>query len=243
MNTASNKTNRIATVCARRGSKGVPGKNVKLMCGKPLVQHAMEQALDAQAAGLVDAVAVSTDSQEILDIAKKLNVEYCIRRPDEMATDTASKLPAITHIIQTVEAKTGGKLDAIVDLDPTSPLRNLDDITGAVALFDLHRPGSVLTGAEARKSPYFNLMELQADGTVQLSKPAENGPYRRQDCPPCYDMNAAIYVWDRDQFLDDPRVFYNDSRLFIMPEIRSHDIDNDMDWAFVEMLMERAMAR
>ncbi len=243
MNTASKTTNRIATVCARKGSKGVPGKNVKMLCGKPLVQHAIEQAQAAQAAGLVDAVAVSTDSQEILDIAAKLNVEYCIRRPDEMATDTASKLPAITHIIQFVEAASSKKLDAVVDLDPTSPLRNLDDITGAVVLFDKYRPGSVLTGSEARKSPYFNLMELQANGTVQLSKPAENGPYRRQDCPPCYDMNAAIYVWDRDKFLAEPRVFYDDSRLYIMPENRSHDIDNDNDWAFVEMLMERAMAR
>jgi CMP-N,N'-diacetyllegionaminic acid synthase len=243
MNAVSKTTNRIATICARQGSKGVPGKNVKLMCGKPLVQHAIEQAQTAQAGGIVDAVAVSTDSLEILDIAAMLNVEYCIRRPDEMATDKASKLPALVHIIEIVEAAIGGKLDAIVDLDPTSPLRNLDDITGALAMFDTYRPGSVLTGSEARKSPYFNLMELQADGTVQLSKPAESGPYRRQDCPPCYDMNAAIYVWDRDQFLADPRVFYNDSRLFVMPESRSHDIDNEMDWAFVEMLMERAMAR
>lgn len=243
MNADRKPTKRIATVCARQGSKGVPGKNVKLMCGKPLVQHAIEQAQAAQAEGLVDVVAVSTDSQEILDIAKKLNVEYCIRRPDEMATDKASKMPAIVHIVEIVEADIGEKLDAIVDLDPTSPLRNLDDIKGSIELFDIYRPGSVLTGAEARKSPYFNLLELQANGTVHLSKPSKNAPFRRQDCPPCYDMNAAVYVWDRDRFMAEPQVNFDDSRLFVMPEIRSHDIDNEMDWAFVEMLMERAMAR
>jgi N-acylneuraminate cytidylyltransferase/CMP-N,N'-diacetyllegionaminic acid synthase len=101
---------------------------------------------------------------------------------------------------------------------------------------------NVITGAPARRSPYFNLVEQRTDGSVGLSKPAEPPITRRQDAPRCFDMNASIYVWRVAPFLAQPAVFYPDTRLFEMPEERSIDIDSDLDFALVELLLRQRQA-
>lgn len=227
---------RLCTICARGGSKGVPGKNVRQLAGQPLIAHSVEQAL---ASGLFAAVAVSSDSDAILDAARAAGATHLIRRPDELATDTAGKVGAIAHCVQAAEALTDQHYDTLVDLDATSPLRDVTDITGAVALLESTGATSVITAAPARRSPYFNLVELDADGYVRLSKGSEGTVLRRQDAPPCFDMNASIYVWRRNAFLAEPAVFYSDTRLFVMPEERSHDIDSPLDFEWVEYLMAR----
>lgn len=227
---------RLCTICARGGSKGVPGKNLKLLLGRPLITHTVLQAVRS---GLFDEIAVSSDSEDILEVAVSAGATLPIVRPAELATDTAGKLPAIVHCVERVEAASGHRFDTIVDLDATSPLRDVSDITGAVALLESTGVKSVITGAPARRSPYFNLVERNADGVVALSKPPAQGVLRRQDSPPCFDMNASIYVWSRAVLMANPGVFYDDTRLFEMPEIRSQDIDSDLDFQIVEMLMTR----
>jgi N-acylneuraminate cytidylyltransferase/CMP-N,N'-diacetyllegionaminic acid synthase len=225
---------RLCTICARGGSQGVPGKNVRLLAGKPLLTHAVEQA---RASDLFDALAVSSDSPEILAVAGEAGVELLIERPAEMATHTAGKLPAIRHAVLAVEERLATRFEICVDLDATSPLRLPEDVRGAVALLE-GRPdaANVITGTRARCSPYFNMVEPDEAGFVHLSKPLPGPVLRRQDAPRCFDMNASVYVWWRDRLVEDPRVFYEHTLLYEMPEERSVDIDTEVEFRLVEAL-------
>ncbi|TGN75181.1 acylneuraminate cytidylyltransferase family protein [Bradyrhizobium yuanmingense] len=228
----------VCTICARGGSKGVVGKNARDLLGRPVLAWSIEQARET---GLFDAIAFSSDSDALLDAAVKAGADIAVKRPDEMATDTAPKLPAIRHCLEQAIAKMGTTPEIFVDLDVTSPLRLASDITGAVALLRESGARNVITGAPARRSPYFNLVEQRTDGSVDLSKSANPPITRRQDAPRCFDMNASIYVWRVAPFLEHPAVFYPDTRLFEMPEERSIDIDSDLDFAVVELLLRQRL--
>lgn len=229
-------TERLCTICARGGSKGVKGKNTRPLAGMPLIAHSIRQA---KATGLFAAVAVSSDSDQILDVAAEWGADVLVRRPDDMASDTAPKLPAIRHCLLEAERALGREFPVFVDLDATSPLRLPEDIIGALTLLDDSGATNVITGAPARRSPYFNLVERDGDGAVHLSKTLAVPVVRRQDAPQCFDMNASIYVWRRQPFLESPAVFYPDTRLFEMPEERSQDIDTELDFDIVTLLMAR----
>lgn len=229
----------ICTIGARGGSKGVPGKNLRPMLGLPLLAHTIRQA---KGCGLFDAVAFSSDSADILAVAKEHGADLLIARPAEMATDLAAKPPAIRHCFLEAERQLGRRYEAFVDLDVTSPLRLEDDIRQAVKLFEESGASNVITGCPARRSPYFTLVEADEKGNIALSKSLPKNITRRQDSPKCWDMNGSIYVWRREPFVSDPKVFYEDTRLYEMPEDRSIDIDTELDWAFVEFLLRRRSA-
>jgi N-acylneuraminate cytidylyltransferase/CMP-N,N'-diacetyllegionaminic acid synthase len=228
----------LCTICARGGSKGVPGKNARMIAGQPLIAHTIAQAKES---GVFRYVAVSSDSGAVLDAAKAAGADFMVQRPDQLATHTAAKPPAIRHCVETVERQTGSVFDVLVDLDATSPLRTSTDIVGAVELLTSSGCGNVITGAPARRSPYFNLVERRPDATVGLSKPPPSELFRRQDAPPCFDMNASIYAWTRAAFFEGPAVFRADTRLFEMPSERSLDIDSELDWEIVSFLLERRL--
>ena len=224
----------ICTICARGGSKGVPGKNLRMIAGKPLIAWTVSQA---KALGLFDLVAVSSDDKDILNAGLASGADLLIDRPIELATDQSGKLPAILHAAHASEAKLGQRASTLVDLDATSPLRDLDDIIGAVDMLRATGAPNIITGTTARRSPYFNLVEKSNDGTVHISKPLENMVLRRQDSPRCFDMNGSIYVWNRDIFFNDQQIFYPKTRIFEMPEERSIDIDCTLDFQIVEFLL------
>ena len=227
--------NRLCTICARGGSQGVPNKNIRSLNGKPLIAHSIQQARES---GLFKLVTVSSDSDAILDAASEAGADLTVKRPAELATHEAGKIGAIRHCQITVEEETELTFDTFVDIDATAPLRLPEDIKKAVEILEKNICSSVITGSPARRSPYFNLVEARPDGTVSLSK--GRGDYvRRQDVPACYDMNASIYVWNAETFRNKPAVFYDDTRLLVMPEFRSIDIDHEIDFLFVEMVMER----
>jgi CMP-N-acetylneuraminic acid synthetase len=225
---------RLCTICARGGSKGVPGKNVRLLAGKPLIAHSVEQA---RASGLFDRIAISSDDEAILAAARDAGADDLVVRPPELATDTAPKVPVMRHVQEVIEAK-HGRYDTFVDLDATSPLRLPEDIAGSVRLLETKGIASVITGAPSHRSPYFNLVEEQPDGTVRLAKSLDPPVTRRQDAPRTFDMNASIYVWNAAAFRAEPRVFYPDTRLFEMPAERSHDIDSELDFQIVAFMMQ-----
>jgi CMP-N,N'-diacetyllegionaminic acid synthase len=226
----------LCTICARGGSKGIAGKNARYLMGKPLLAWTIEQARET---GLFEAIAFSSDSDALLSAALKAGADVAVKRPDEMATDTAPKLPAIRHCLEQAIARSGAAPDVFVDLDVTSPLRLPSDIVGVMELLKKTGARSVITGAPAHRSPYFNLVEMRPDGTVGLSKTADPPITRRQDAPRCFDMNASIYAWRVTAFLENPAVFYPDTRLFEMPPERSIDIDSELDFALVELLLHR----
>ncbi len=230
-------TRRLAVVCARGGSKGVKGKNTRDLAGKPLIAHTIEQA---RSSGVFDAIAVSSDSEAILEVAAAYGADHLVRRPEDLASDSAPKVPAIRHCAATVEAATGWSIDVVVDLDCTSPLRSLEDIQGVVDLLERSGCGNVVTAMPARRSPYFNLVELDEKGRVHLSKPPEKPIARRQDAPKCYDLNASIFAWSRKAlFSDNDYVIGKDTLLFVMPEERSIDIDCELDFQFCEFVMSK----
>jgi CMP-N,N'-diacetyllegionaminic acid synthase len=229
---------RLCMICARGESKGVKSKNIRQLLGKPLIAYSLQQA---RSCGLFEMIAVSSDSSAILDAAKRYGADLLVERPLEMATDTAAKVPAIRHCVEAAERYCGMRFDVLVDLDATSPLRLPEDIVGAVRLLEERRVSNVITAAPARRSPYFNLVELGADGVVRLSKPLPSQVHRRQDAPPAYDMNASIYVWRRDALFEDPPVFRADTALYVMPEDRSVDIDTELDFRIVELLLSERM--
>lgn len=228
---------RICTICARGGSKGVKNKNLRELLGKPLIAHSI---LQAKASGLFDIIAVSSDSEAILNVAKDYGVDYIIKRPDELATDTAAKLPVMQHCVTEVEKISGLTFEIITDIDATSPLRTVEDLKNAIVMLeDNVEADNVITAAPARRSPYFNLVEEQANGYVQLSKPLADSIVRRQDAPKAYDMNASIYVWKRDVFFNCKSIFTDKTLLYVMPEERSQDIDSELDFEIVELLAKK----
>ncbi|HWI26945.1 MAG TPA: acylneuraminate cytidylyltransferase family protein [Stellaceae bacterium] len=226
-------------ICARAGSKGVRSKNTRLIAGKPLIAHSLDQA---RASGLFDAIAVSSDSEQLLSIAHRHGATCLVQRPDALANDTAAKLPAMRHCLENVERQIGTAFDVVVDLDATSPLRLPEDIRAVVSLLEQQPGANVITGAPARRSPYFNLVERRADGTVGLSKPPASAIVRRQDAPECFDMNASIYAWWAADFRAGAGVFGLLTRLHVMPEERSLDIDSELDFRLVEFLLESRTA-
>lgn len=227
---------RICTVTVRAGSQGVPGKNWRDLQGVPLFAHSLRHAVEC---GLFDRIAVSSDAPEVLDTAERWGATDIVVRPPELATHTAGKVPAIVHAVLEVESRLSDRFTTAVDLDATSPLRSTDDIVGSVELLESTGAQSVITGSEAHRSPYFNLVEEDpASGVVSVSKGGA-GILRRQDAPRAFDMNASVYVWQRDALVNDPRVFYPTTRLFEMPPDRSHDIDSELDFEIVDFLMRR----
>jgi len=207
-----------------------------MIAGKPMIAHTIIQAKKSE---LFDSVAVNSDSMQILDIAQEYEVDYLIKRPDELASDTSAKLPAIQFGVQFVEEQSGVTFDTIVDLDVTAPLRTIKDIQGAVNLQESKGISNIITAVPARKSPYFNQVELNTKGKVRLSKPLDSKFIRRQDAPIVYDTNASIYVWNRDALFHYPTVLNDETLLYVMREETAFDIDTEFDFELVEHLMKK----
>lgn len=222
----------IATICARGGSTGLPGKNIRPLLGKPLIVYTIEHALAMPG---IEHVFVSTDDDAIAEVARAAGAQVPFKRPPELATSSAPKLPVIRHLVAGVEAM-GIAVERVVDLDPTSPLRSLADVQ---ACMDLLTPDTdvVITAYPAEKNPYFNMVELDGNGLAGLSKVPAGGVFARQQAPAVYSMNASVYVWWRktlEQSLWDGRV-----RMHEMPRERSIDVDSLIDFELVQLLMAR----
>ena len=229
-------TNVLCTICARGGSKGVVNKNIRLLAGKPLIAHTIEQA---KKCNLFDHIVISTDSQQIAVIAKEYGAEHFFDRASEHALYSSAKLPVIQHAFKESEKFYQKNFDILVDLDATSPLRRIEDIQNAMEMFLSGDYENLITGTLARRSPYFNLVEVSKEYGVSLSKTLETPVDRRQDAPQCFDMNASIYIWKKDALLHKKSLFGKTTGLFIMPEERSIDIDLESDFEFVEFLMKK----
>ncbi|CAN1506437.1 NeuA CMP-N-acetylneuraminic acid synthetase [Paracoccaceae bacterium] len=228
----------LGHIGARKGSKGVPRKNFRMIEGKPLIDWSLDQLL---AHPMVDAVVVSTDDQEIYDHAVAKGCLKIGLRPDHLATDSAGKWGVWQHALEASEALTG-PVNAFLDLDCTSPLRLPEDITAALDLFRIELPDMVMSCCEARKNPYFNLVEPDATGALHVSKPLPGGVVARQQAPTVYEHAASTYVVSpaylkRSKGLWEGRVIP-----YLMPPERCVDIDTPFDFRLVEILMQEAQS-
>ena len=228
----------LGHIGARRGSKGVPGKNFLPIAGKPLIEWSLNQLLQNPR---VDKVVVSTDDEAIYDYALKCGALDIGLRPAALATDTAPKWGVWQHALAASEALIG-QVSAFIDLDCTSPLRLPQDIDGALDLFLSERPDMVMSVCEARKNPYFNLVEPDDTGALRVSKPLPGGVWARQDAPKVYEHVGLVYVLDPD-YLRQAKTIY-DGRVvpFVIPTERCHDIDTAYDFKLVEFLLGEQLA-
>ena len=226
----------LCTICARGGSKGVKNKNIKLLQGKPLIAYTIEQARES---GLFERIVISTDSDLIATVAQEYGAEVFFKRSPEMASDTAGKLEVIKDAFVRSEEYYGTTYDYLIDLDATAPLRSAQDIIDSYQQFLNDDNDNLITAMPSRRSPYFNLVEVDGSGKVALSKKLSDGIVRRQDAPKSYDMNASIYIWKRDIIMNKNSIFLDKTGLYVMPEERSIDIDSELDFEFVEFLMRK----
>ena len=227
----------LGHIGARKGSKGVPGKNFRPLCGKPLIDWSLDQLF---ANPRVGAVVVSTDDEAIYAHAVRRGALDIGLRPADLATDTAPKWGVWQHALADSEALVG-PVAAFLDLDCTSPLRLPQDINGALTLYEIEHPDMVMSVCEARKNPYFNLVEPDAKGALQVSKPLPGGVWARQDAPRVYEHVGVVYVVNPD-YLRRARTIYEGRVIpYVLPAERCHDIDTPHDFRLVEFLLSEQL--
>ncbi len=225
----------LGVICARGGSKGVPRKNLRPLGGKPLIAHTIETACQCK---WLDRVVVSTDDREIGDVALQYGAEVPFLRPAELATDHAAKWDVWRHLVTTLETTEGYICDVLVDLDPTAPLRTVDDIEASVRLLLAGDADVVFTVCESHKNPYFNMVEDRG-GYAELCKTPAQPIVCRQNAPTVYTMNASIYVMWRTFLMERDGLFAGRAKMHVMPPERSVDIDREIDFQFIEFMMRR----
>jgi N-acylneuraminate cytidylyltransferase len=220
----------LALIPARGGSKGVPRKNLREAAGRPLIAWSIAAA---RAATLVDRVVVSSEDAEILATARAWGAETPFTRPAELARDDT---PSIDVALHALDALPG--FDYLVLLQPTSPLRTAEHIDASIRLCEQRGAPSAVSVCEAAQSPYW-MYFVDAAGAMRgvLSPPA--GAERRQDLPPVYALNGAVYVARAAALRSARRFVFDDSAAYVMPAEASFDIDTELDLTIVQTLMER----
>lgn len=224
----------ICIIPARGGSKGVPKKNIKKLAGKPLIAYTIEQARQSK---YIDRVIVSTENNEIADIAKKYKAEVPFFRPKKLASDSVATIDVLLHVIDWVNKNEKFDFDILVLLHATAPFRSVRDIDDSIKMMVEKKADNVFSVTEAQRNPYFNMVEVDKKGRVALSK--KGAFLTRQSAPKVYDMNASVYVWWKDVLQKEKGIFLKNSRIYIMPKNRSVDIDDDMDFKFAEYLKSK----
>lgn len=221
-----------AFIFARGGSKGLPGKNIRPLAGKPLIQYSIDVAKKCE---LISKVFVSTDDTEIASIAGNLGVEV-IKRPSELASDIAPEWMAWRHAIDYVSNKYG-RFDNFISLPATSPLRTVEDIVNAVSQLEVSQADICIGITPASRSPYFNMVRFNKNNYLSLVNEPKTEFVRRQDAPEVYDITTIIYVSTPDFILNNYGLFSGNLTSIVVPKERAVDIDDIYDFMFAETLL------
>lgn len=229
----------LVTICARGGSKGIPGKNIKLINGKPLINYSLAVAEELSKKYNLD-IFLSTDSNEIKSVVKtssfsKINTEYV--RPDFLANDTAGKLDAIVDVYQFAEKANNINYDFVIDLDVTSPLRTAEDLAASIELlFNNNEALNLFSVSQANRNPYFNMVEEKEDGFFELCKKGQF--LTRQSAPRVFDLNASFYVFKKEFFKENHKTVITDKSLAYEVPHLCFDLDHNIDFEFMSFLLE-----
>lgn len=228
----------LFTICGRAGSKGVKGKNVKLFCGKPIVYYTLEiykKYRDKHKEHGI-CLAVNTDSELLKQQVTQFGIDcVMVNRKEELAGDVVAKADVIRDTLEQVEKKYDQKFDLVVDLDITSPLRTLKDVEGIIELvFDNAECNYAYSVVEARRSPYFNVVNQKDNGFFDRVIPTDFTA--RQQLPKCFDMNASIYVFEREYLFD----LKQERRALIwkMQDTGVLDIDSEQDFEIMQLIVK-----
>jgi CMP-N,N'-diacetyllegionaminic acid synthase len=226
----------LVTICARGGSKGIPGKNVRMLNGKPLIGYSIEIA-KAFCQKYEAVITLSTDSTVIKDVASKYGLITDYNRPEEFATDKAGKIITIHDVLQYEEQRLNTKFDYILDLDITSPLRILKDLEEAFVMIRENPDAlNIFSVSPPNRNPYFNMIEPTANGYCKLVKD-DFVIKSRQQAPIVYDMNASFYFYRR-KFFDEgwETAITKKSMFYVVPHV-CFDLDNPIDFTVMEVIL------
>ena len=225
----------LISICARGGSKGIPGKNIKNIASKPLIAYSINTA--RKLAGILNAdIALSTDSDDILKVARDYGLDTDYKRPDEMANDTAGKLDVIKAILLYHEFKNKCRYNLQIDLDVTSPLRTVDDILEGINILQNNEKAiNLFSVNKAHRNPYFNMVEEDGNGFYQQVKIGNF--LTRQSAPKVYDLNASFYIFKREFFDKEMKTINDRSLIYEMKHI-CFDLDELIDFEFMAYLLE-----
>lgn len=217
---------------ARGGSRGIPGKNIKLLAGKPLIHYSIEVA---RAVAPDSHIIVTTDSEEIAAVAEQTGLSVTYRRPSELASDTAGSREVMLHAMDWADAQ-GVAYDCVCLLQPTSPLRSVSDVKACLNAYssDIDMAVSVV---EAASNPYYNCFEADP-GTGYLHVSKGDGLYtRRQDAPPAWEYSGAVYVINPQSLRQMPMGAFKRRVAVPMARERAIDLDTPLDWVIAEAVM------
>lgn len=225
----------VALICARGGSKGLPGKNIRPLAGKPLIAWAIDQA---RAVKRIGRVIVSTDSEDIAAVARESGAEVPFLRPAELAEDNSPEWLVWRHALNYLKETEGAYPRALIVVPATAPLRAVADLERCLDEYEKGRADMVITVTDAHRSPYFNMVKVQSDGTVGLVIPPEGSISRRQDAPVVYDVTTVAYVARPKFVMTRNGVFDGRVRHVHIPAERALDIDTLLDFRIAECLMD-----
>ncbi len=229
----------LLTICARGGSKGIPGKNIKIMNGRPLISYSIEQAEKLAEKYDID-VFLSTDAEEIKETVsrlpfKKIKIDY--ERPAYLASDSAGKLDTIIDVMNYAANTQKKAYDFVIDLDVTSPLRTISDLELSMDLLFKNKDAvNLFSVSPANRNPYFNMVEQNAEGFFELCK--KGAFLTRQSAPKVFDLNASFYIYKRVFFEENYKtVITNRSLVYEVPHL-CFDLDHPIDFEFMTFLLE-----
>lgn len=222
----------LIIIPARGGSKGVPRKNIKLLNGIPLIHYTIKAAQQIFDESLI---CVSTEDEEIKQVAEQTNIIIPFLRPQELALDTSGSYEVLLHAIEHY-ANNGYEADTLILLQPTSPFRTSSQIEEALQLYT-NEIDMVVSVKETKSNPYYILFEEDDNGFLRRSKEANFT--RRQDCPKVWEYNGAIYIINVASLKKGTIGSFKKIIKYEMDEFSSHDIDTPLDWDFAEILIKK----
>jgi CMP-N,N'-diacetyllegionaminic acid synthase len=229
----------LGLIPARGGSKGVARKNVRVLCGKPLLQWTTESALGART---LDRVVLSTDDEEIASVGRRCGVEVPFLRPSELACDDTATLPVVQHALQELE-KAGDRFDAVCLLQPTNPFRRAVDIDTCVDLLSVSNADSVMSvlRVPTECNPHW-VYFCATDGSLTLSTGEPEPIVRRQLLPPAFHRDGSIYVTKRNAIVEQRSLYGMRVLGYEVDRARSVNIDTPADWNRAEILMQELVS-
>jgi len=223
----------ILTICARGGSKGIKNKALVKLGNKKLIDYTL---IIAQKIKFIDCIVISTDCDKIIKHCNNKGFETWFKRSKSLSTDNIGKLPVIIDAVKKTEKFFNKSFDTVIDLDITSPLRNLSDVKNAYSLFKKNNSDNLFSVMKSRHNPYFNMVEKK-NNNIKLVK-SYKPILRRQDTPITYDLNASIYIFKKKILFDTISLFNKSTSIYEMPYERSIDIDSKMDLKIVKSLIK-----
>jgi len=230
----------LAVIPARGGSKGVPRKNIRRVCGKPLIAYTIETALAVK--HLFHRLVVSTDDEEIARTAREYGAETPFLRPAELADDQSSMVPVLQHAVAHVERESDTRMDWILLLQPTDPLRATTDIEKALEMAEAGGCDSVISVVQVLSVHPILMKKIEGGRLLPFCIDEKEGTRRQDYNPPAYMRNGAVYLTRRDVLMKDNSIWGDVIRPYIMPPERSVGIDSELDLKLVELLMRERSA-